>query len=378
MYINAFLGFSLKLPNGTPFREVAIPPADASKGFLFGVESGVIRGAFNPHAVVSLMTITYTRSEGNSAEQAQKFVAGTRNAAPMHLTVGGKDFWKSQFEGKGKLGKVHTVFYATALGDYAIEIAIGSDDAKLVAQLEHSIESITFFDPPKAAEIAGSDSRLYDPSGRHIARLSPGTVWAHNYLNADLGIAYQFPSGWEVADQDMRAKVIEGNHQATRGNSPSVAEQHLAIERCTRYVSIVNRNPVGTRIEEVNPGIALLVIDPACFPPDIRFPSAVGYGEGVTRLLKAMLAIFADAPFFGTAQNFGGVYSDAGRIWIEFSSTASIKASEGKTPPTAYTVIELTEVRDYWVAWIFMASSQSELDQLRRTRISLNSAAPIP
>jgi hypothetical protein len=376
-YTNAFFGFSLKLPNGVPFREVAIPPADSSRGFLFGVEAGLIKGAFNPHAVVSLMTIVYKRSESNSAEEAQKFVAGTKNVSPTPLNIGGKDFWKNQFEDKGKLGKVRTTFYATALGNYAIEIAIGSDDAKLTTRLEHSIESITFFDPPKAAEIAGSGSRLYDPSGRHIARLNSGTVWAHNYLNADLGLAYEFPSGWVAADQDTRARVIEDNHQSAWGNNASAAEQHLAIERCTRYVSIVNRYPAGTKTEEVNPGIALLVIDPACFPPDIRFPSAVKYDEGLTQLSKAMLAILADAPFFGNAPNFRRLYSDAGHIWIELSSTANVKVSEGKSPLTAYTVIELTAVQDYWVAWMFMAGSQSELDQLRRTRISLNSAAPI-
>jgi hypothetical protein len=361
-YTNAFFGFSFKLPKGVPFREVAIPPADASKGFLFGVEAGLIKGAFNPHAVVSLMTIVYKRSERNSGEEAEKFVAGTKNISPTHLTIGGKDFWKNRFEDKAKPGKVHTVFYATALDNYAIEITIGSNDAELTTQLEQGVESMVFFDPPKAAEIAGPGCRLYDPSGRHIARLNPGTVWAHNYLNPDLGLAYQFPSGWMVADQDTRSKIIEDNHQAAWGNTSPAAEQHFAIERCTRYLSIVNRYLPGTKTEEINPGIALLVIDPACFPPDIRFPSDVKYDEALTQLSKAMLAIFADAPFLGNAQNFRGLYSDAGHIWIEFSSTANVKVAEGKSPLTAYATIELTAVKDYWVAWMFMAGSQSELD----------------
>lgn len=75
--------------------------------------------------------------------------------------------------------------------------------------------------------------------------------------------------------------------------------------------------------------------------------------RALTQLSKAMLAIFADALFFGKDQNFGRVYSGAGRIWIEFSGNANVTLSEGKPEVPAYTLIEVTEVRDYWVAWIF-------------------------
>lgn len=234
VYSNAFFGFSLTLPRGVPFRQISIPPNDSSQGFLFGVKADLIKGAFSPRPALSVMEIMYKQAGNESGEAARAFVEGSKKLKATNVAIGGRNFWKSESEENGKSGKMRSLTYAVSLGGYAIEFAVVSFDAKLTGQLERSIESIVFFDPTRAAELAGPGGRLYDPSGRHIATLKPGVAWANTYTNDDLGFTYQFRSGWVVADDATREKLIEAGHQAAWGDSPSAAEEHAAVQKCSR------------------------------------------------------------------------------------------------------------------------------------------------
>ncbi len=371
-YTNAFFGFSLTLPHGVPFRQWAVPSADSTQRFLFGVQVELIKGAFSPHAAASVMEIMCKQAGEESAEEAQKFVAGKKNLKATHIGIAGRDFWKSEAEENGKAGKMHSINYAAPLGEYAVEFVIASFDSKLTGQLERSIESISFFDPSRAEEMAGPDSHLYDPSGGHIAKLHDGIVWSNTYTNDALGFTYEFPTGWIVADEATRIKVVESGHQAAYGDDPSSAQEHAFIQKCARYPLMVIRYPEGTKREGVNPLIALMLIDPACFPADFRFPSSLDNRERIAELSKAILSLLANAPFFGNGKNSVSAASDGDRVWIDLSSTANVEIP-GTAPIAVFTVMAITEVRDYWVAWMFMAGSQNELDQLKRTPIFFSS-----
>jgi hypothetical protein len=236
---------------------------------------------------------------------------------------------------------------------------------------------MAFFDPAKAADMAGPGSRLYDPSGGHIAKLSAGRVWGHTYMNEDLALAYEFPPGWTVADQTTRDKIVEIGHQAAYGNDPAAAEEHGFVQKCARYLLMANRYPEGTKIDGVNPAIALMVVDSACFPVSLRFPTSLNERAQVTELSKAFLAMTAAAPFFSKDQTSVAPFMALGQLWIELSSTAQVNLPEGKPPLTAVTAIDFTQLKDYWAAWMFIANNQAELQQMKQTKISVNSASPI-
>lgn len=141
---------------------------------------------------------------------------------------------------------------------------------------------------------------------------------------------------------------------------------------------MVNRFPVGTKTEGLNPFVALMVVDPACFPTDIRFPSSLDDHEQVSQWIKETLGPIADAPFFGKAQTSVMLSSVDGRVWIDLSSIAKVNIPASEAPLAIFTEIDITQVRDYWAAWIFMGGSQAELDQLRHTPITFSSPSPAP
>jgi hypothetical protein len=377
-YTNAFFGFSFRLPRGIPFHQISGSPTEPSQGLLFGVESDLIRGVFSPRPAVSAMEIRYKQAGDKSAEEARTFAEGPKKLKATQITIGGKEFWKSESTENERGGRVHNLTYATSLGKYVLEFVVISFDAKLTGQLEHSIESVSFFDPTKAAEMAGMGSRLYDPSGHHIAMLKKGVVWANTYTNDDLGFTYQFPSGWSVADDATKEKVIEAGHQAAWGDSPSAAQEHAAIERCARYLLMVNRYPSGTTTESLNPFVALMVLDPACFPPDVRFPSSSDDRQQAMVWIKAAFGHITDVPFFGKAQTSVTLSSVEDHVWIDVSSSAEVNVSDSGPPLSVFTEFDVTEVRDYWAAWIFMGGSQTELGQLKHTPITFRSSSSAP
>ena len=200
------------------------------------------------------------------------------------------------------------------------------------------------------------------------------------YRTVHLGFTYQFRSGWVVADDATREKLMEARVIDSLGvMSPSAAEEHAAVQKCSRDLLMVNRFPVGTKTEGSNPFVALMVVDPACFPTDIRFPSSFDDHEQVLASeSKRLSGPIADAPFFGKAQTSAMLSSVDGRVWIDLSSIAKVNIPASEAPLAIFTEIDITQVRDYWAAWIFMGGSQAELDQLRHTPITFSSPSPAP
>ena len=138
--------------------------------------------------------------------------------------------------------------FTTALNGYVLQFMIESFDEKLTHQSEQCIEAITFFDPAKAEEVAGTASRPYNPeppnvadtafvpSNSRIAQLNPGIISGNIYTNDALGIQYQFPAGWIVEDQATVDKKIAVGHQLAWGDDPAAAHEHEAVSQCARVL----------------------------------------------------------------------------------------------------------------------------------------------
>jgi len=161
-YTNAFFGFSLPLPQGAPLRELSIPSRDPSSHFLFGVKA-------LSHGLTA-MTVMADKSDNASADEARKAASGPKGLSVKRIEIGGREFWKSESQEKGPGGKVRSVYFAAALNGYVLRFNIDSFDTKLTDELQHSIEGITFFDPSRAAEVAGPGSRVYIPAASHSAQ----------------------------------------------------------------------------------------------------------------------------------------------------------------------------------------------------------------
>lgn len=298
-YTSAFFGFSLPLPQDSALREFTLSLTGDSH-FLFGLQSQKVSAGFSgPKVKLAVFAIIAKQSADSSPEQVRKAASGPKGKSTIQIEIGGKQFWKSESQEKGPSGKSRSVVFATALNGYILQFNIESFDDKLTDKLQHSVEATTFFDPGKAQEMAGSGSIAYNPtvpqggsgaavpSSKRIGNLNPGVVKGNTYLNDALGIDYQFPEGWVVNDKVTQDKVIETGHQFAWGNNPNAAREHEAFEQCARVLLFTTKYPAGIKTEEVNPLIALMVVDPEC-SPGARFPTSIDERDAIKQLAQQL------------------------------------------------------------------------------------------
>ena len=154
-YTNAFFGFSLPLPQDPALRGFALPSNFHS---LFGLQAQT-NG-------LTTFAIFAKETSGASSKLARRAAAGPKEEYTRKISIEGKEVWKSDTQQRSSVGTMRTIDYETAINGYLLSFKIVSFDPKLTDTLQHSIESIKFFDPTKAREMAGPNSREYHAAAR--------------------------------------------------------------------------------------------------------------------------------------------------------------------------------------------------------------------
>ena len=110
---------------------------------------------------MSFLLVTARKLESDSSEDVQKAaaLAGEPGEAATPVTIAEKPFWRTEVVRKNSTGRVATVTYTTAIEGYVVKFMFGSFDRDFIRQCEQSIQSLSFFVPAEAREIAGPDSR---------------------------------------------------------------------------------------------------------------------------------------------------------------------------------------------------------------------------
>lgn len=150
-YTNAFFGFSLPLPQDPALRGFTLPPKFHS---VFGLQAQA--NGLTTFAVFAKET------SGASSKLARKAAAGPKEQGTRKIEIDGREFWKGGSQQKSSAGEMRTASYVTAINGYLLSFEIVSFDPKLADTLQHCVESVKFFDPIKAREMAGPNSRAYN------------------------------------------------------------------------------------------------------------------------------------------------------------------------------------------------------------------------
>jgi len=388
-YTNAFFGFSLPLPQDSALRELNLSfNKDASRHFLFGLQSQKVNsGFFGASAKLTVFTVTATQSSSASSDEARKAASGAKGRKVMRTEIGGREFWKSEFQEKVKEGRTWSVGFATALNGYVLRFNIESFDGKLTDQFRRSVEALTFFDPTNARDVAGPESRAYNPAASYITnanvvpsgripQLNPGSISGNTYKNEELGFQYEFPTGWVVNDKATQEKVTEAGHQFVWGNDPSAAREHEAAEQCARILLFVTEHPAGTKTEQLNPLIIVMAVDPAC-SAGAHFPKSIDDREAIQRIARQILLYFRQTPLASTGQAQVRSFTTVGRLVIEVTQSLTANVPGQSTPSNIFTSMELMEAKDYWVAWMFATGSEAALAELKNTKIFFRPSDPV-
>ena len=337
---------------------------------------------------LTLLTVTAERSASNSHE-ARKAASGPKGRALTQIRIDGKEFWKSEVEEKAPEGKIRSVVYTTALSGYVVRFDIGSFDGKLVGQLQHCIEAITFFDPLKAKEMAGPDSLIHRaavsqsanseavPPGTRMGPLSEGVITGNIYTNDALGFEYELPGGWVTNDKATLARTMKTGHQFASGYSPSAARGHELFEQCARVLLFVTKYPEGAKIEELNSLVYVIAADPACFP-NAHFPTSVIDRDGMRLSARQFMDSFAGTPFVAKWEE-SSVNASAvqGHLMLDVTGSLAVDSSSRKLPLNVFTSCVFTETKGYRVAWGFESGSLEGLQKLKKSKIGFVSPSPM-
>jgi hypothetical protein len=374
-YTNAFFGFSLPLPQDAAFRGFQLPSNGASRS-LFGLQAHK-KG-------LTAFTIVATQMNGASSEQARKAASEPKAQNVKKTEINGKEFWKGEFQEKSSAGKIWSITYVTAINGYLLKFLVVSFDAKLTEDLQRCIEAVKFFDPTKAQEVAGSNSRAYNPvaprnpnppaapSSNRIGQLSAGVVSGNAYKNDALGFTYEFPVGWVANDKAIQDKVIEAGHQFAWGDSPSAAREHAEFQQCARVLLMATKYPEGTKTEEYNPLVTVIAVDSAC-SPGAHFPSSIDDHVAIREAAQQLVRSFAGTPFVSKGKNSVNAFVVQGHVMLEISGSFQVNPPGSNTPLDIYTSIDVTQLNGYLVGWGFVSGSQSALQELKNTKIAFAS-----
>jgi hypothetical protein len=381
-YTNAFFGFSLPLPEDPTLTEAQLSfKRDTPSHFLFGLKcEKVTDGFFNAHAKVTVFYVNAEAISNASPEDARK-VALRGDGNLTNIKIGGKEFWKRESEEKVPEGKMWSTVFTTALNGYVLQFEIESFDKKLTEQLQRCIDKITFFDPAKAEEVAGTASRPYNPaanvaqtsfvpSNSRVGQLDPGVFSGNTYTNDALGLRYQFPAEWIIENKATVDKKIEAGHQFAFGDDPAAAQEHEATWQCARVLLSVTKDASGTAVEEVNPTIEVIAIDSACFPGS-HFPTSADDHNAILDTARQFSESLGGEVFSRESQSSTSGFVIQGHLFLSISGSMSATPMGRTVPVKNFVSLDVTQAGDYWVAWMFISGSQAGLSEIKNnTRIA--------
>jgi len=155
-YTNAFFGFALSIPGSCHFQIFDQGESDKPlEHFLFG-EKCLEKG-------LTTFGISATPVLESADDEAQKAVLlptmGPRTP-PEVIRVGGRVFWRNALEERTLWDqKVWRANYATVVRGFVLLFWMSSFDSKLAASLRQAIETIKFFEPSQAKDVAAPGSQ---------------------------------------------------------------------------------------------------------------------------------------------------------------------------------------------------------------------------
>ncbi len=163
-YTNAFLGFSIPLPQDLPYH-VLMPSQPTKREPLLVLETDdgrtglkIVAGPFGGR-----IDAPYLLESENADQDATERLDPSPFLSPGNMYIGGKVFARQAFQKKAGSATLWVTTYVTTVNNYTVFFSIQSLDPDAAEKLDHCIEGTRFFEPSEAKTVAGADSRPFNP-----------------------------------------------------------------------------------------------------------------------------------------------------------------------------------------------------------------------
>ena len=372
-YTNAFFGFSIPLPADSVLNERTFSLTRGSRDHL-------LLSFHSPSKDLISFTITAREITGTAEKAAKDATTLADLSKPKEIEIAGKRFWTAETPLARAVGAINTAVYATQIDHYVLEFKIVSFSIDTTSKLEANLAQITFFDPSQARQVAGASSKPYIPgvsqfAASPIGKLSAGSVFRNSYTNDDLGFRYEFPQDWVLMSKASGKEFSREGFRFALGNSQTDQLEHDTANPCTKQLLFVRRYLENPATRQFNPMIVLLAADRRCISTS-GFPKSADDRETVQEIARDAVAYFKHQGSSPAGPARVRAFENAHNVMIDISQNFDLSIPGQTATLSVFSSMLIMQSGEYWVIWMFGAGDQTELDELRKTKIFLNDVGP--
>ena len=222
-----------------------------------------------------------------------------------------------------------------------------------------------------SAQIRGQspDAKLNASKPEGLAQLSSGSITGNVYHNEELGFRYGFPKGWIVDDKATQQRGVANGRQFVWADETGSTKER-GTRQCTKDLLFVTQFPEDMRTNELNAFAFLIVADPRC-APGVAFPSTVKDQAAIQSIANHLGIYFQTSGITSRSPARIRAFDNAGRVMLEISQSLWISTREpgSATSQSIRSSVLAMQAGDYWVLWMFAASDEARMNQLRASKI---------
>jgi hypothetical protein len=224
-----------------------------------------------------------------------------------------------------------------------------------------------------AAHIQSSPTTLTASQSDRLSQVDDGVASRDEYQNQGLGLRYQFPRGWNVNNRASQKKTLEARRQFVWADDMTPNNEKNSAHHYSKGLLLVTQYPEEMRLDGFNPVAFLIVADPNCIPGS-SFPKTVKENEAIQRIASHLGTYFKTLPLTSTSTPRIRAFDNGGRVMLEISDSFSMNTREPgrESFRTVRSSVVVAQARDYWVMWMFASDNDIQLDQMRKSKIFLD------
>jgi len=379
-YTNAYFGFEFEFPPEARLKPVPMPAALDRR-----IQLLEMAGPTPQHAAISISAYEYkgknwTDAKGILRRQLdQDLYTGVEELHGLSKTViDGHQFYYFEI----RRGVEQHVALATELNDYVLVAVLQANDPKMVKDLTSAFSRLKFFPPREAESNAGSVAAPYQGpavSSQRLRQLKThppaesmdrGSVDGSVYRNAQIGLTYEFPSGWSVQPRGAVEPAVERYREKVTGEPAMGPRERDVVKACRRtlFSAWKTKPDDDGQVPYDDFGeVTLSAMPLSCFP-NIHFPDDSHDAEAVRRFLQGVSFSQPLQRDMTDARTFQA----GGKTYVLTRGSIAYKEEGDSLSRRISVALALTQHRGYLLVWFFAAPHEAELRELMNAKVGFD------
>jgi hypothetical protein len=203
--------------------------------------------------------------------------------------------------------------------------------------------------------------------------MDPGKIDGDLYRNAQIGVTYEFPQGWNIEPQGGVEPSVERYREKVIGEPMLGPRERAVVKACRRtLLSVWRTKPdTGSQVAYEDFGEVTLTAMPlSCFP-NIRFPDDAKDAVAVRQFVAGLSFTQPLQRDMTEARTFEA----SGKSFVMTHGTIAYKVEGDALSRRISVSMAMTQQRGYLLIWLFAAPHDAELRELMAAKMSFDADA---